>query len=164
MASRTGFHIGPRCAQGVDKANNGLLILAATNAPWHLDSAFRRPGRFDRVIFVPPPDAEGRAAILRILLSGKPVDRIDYDYLARKTNQFSGADLESVVDIAIESKLQQAMVEGIPKPLTTKDLTKAAKQVRPSTTEWFSTAKNYAMFSNESGAYDDILEYLNIRP
>ena len=149
---------------GIDQANNGLLILAATNAPWHLDSAFRRPGRFDRVIFVPPPDAEGRSAILRILLSGKPVDRIDYDHVARKTDQFSGADLESVVDIAIESKLQQAMVDGIPKPLTTKDLTKAARQVRPSTTEWFSTARNYAMFSNESGAYDDILEYLNIRP
>ena len=49
---------------GVDPSNEGVLILAATNAPWHLDTAFRRPGRFDRILFVPPPDAAARAAIL----------------------------------------------------------------------------------------------------
>ena len=47
--------------------------------PWHLDPAFRRPGRFDRMLFVPPPDAAARAAILRILCRGKPVQDIDYD-------------------------------------------------------------------------------------
>ena len=57
---------------GVEHDNEGVLVLAATNAPWHLDSAFRRPGRFDRIIFVPPPDAEAREAILRIKLKGKP--------------------------------------------------------------------------------------------
>ena len=60
---------------GVQAANEGVLILAATNAPWHLDPAFRRPGRFDRILFVPPPDAAARAAILRILCRGKPVER-----------------------------------------------------------------------------------------
>ena len=49
---------------GVDTTNEGVLILAATNAPWHLDSAFRRPGRFDRILFVPPPDLPARASIL----------------------------------------------------------------------------------------------------
>ena len=46
---------------GVERSNDGLLILAATNAPWHVDPAFRRPGRFDRVLFVPPPDQPARA-------------------------------------------------------------------------------------------------------
>ncbi|MEM0925004.1 MAG: cell division protein, partial [Planctomycetota bacterium] len=68
-----------------------------------------------------------------------------------------------VIDIAVEEKLLQAMKEGIPKPLVTKDLQKAAAQVKPSTAEWFSTAKNYALFSNQGGAYDDILDYLNLR-
>ena len=45
-------------------SNDGLLILGATNAPWHLDRAFRRPGRFDRILFVPPPDDEARASII----------------------------------------------------------------------------------------------------
>ena len=48
---------------GVQDNNEGLLILAATNAPWHLDNAFRRPGRFDRILFVPPPDQPARASI-----------------------------------------------------------------------------------------------------
>ena len=52
---------------GVNTSNDGVLILAATNAPWHFDSAFRRPGRFDRILFVPPPDAAARASILRLL-------------------------------------------------------------------------------------------------
>lgn len=46
--------------------------MGATNAPWHLDSAFRRPGRFDRILFVPPPDADARAEILRLQCQGKP--------------------------------------------------------------------------------------------
>src|SRR5690606_2704948 len=48
---------------GVKASNEGVLILAATNAPWHLDPAFRRPGRFDRIIFAPPPDAIARSSI-----------------------------------------------------------------------------------------------------
>lgn len=148
---------------GVSASNEGVLILAATNAPWHLDSAFRRPGRFDRVLFVPPPDDVAREAILEILLTGKPQDKVDFRTLGKKTDGFSGADLKAVVDVAIEAKLQQAMKEGIPKPLTTKDLQKASKVVKASTAEWFSSAKNYALFSNQGGAYDDILDYLKLR-
>src|SRR5436853_1488758 len=93
---------------GVQSSNDGVLILAATNAPWHLDPAFRRPGRFDRILFVPPPDAAARAAILRIQCRGKPVETIDYDYLGKKTEHFSGDDLKAVVDQAIEIKLRAA--------------------------------------------------------
>ncbi|MBD1841160.1 AAA family ATPase [Coleofasciculus sp. FACHB-64] len=147
---------------GVRSSNEGVLILAATNAPWHLDSAFRRPGRFDRILFVPPPDAEARAAILRLLCRGKPVEDIDYNHLAKKTENYSGADLMAVVDVAVEKKLAEAMKVGIPKPLTTKDLASAAGSVKPSTKEWFSTARNYALYANESGLYDDILKYLKL--
>ena len=90
---------------GIDSRNEGVLILAATNAPWHLDPAFRRPGRFDRILFVPPPDLQARAAILRLLCRGKPVQNIDYEHLAKKTDHFSGADLRAVVDLAVEAKL-----------------------------------------------------------
>ena len=144
---------------GVETSNEGILILAATNAPWHLDSAFRRPGRFDRIIFVPPPDLPARVEILRILTKGKPVKDIDYQFLAKKSDKYSGADLQNVVDMAVESKLEQALKTGTPEPLTTKDLEKAMKKVKPSTVEWFSTAKNYALYANQGGAYDDILKY-----
>ncbi|MEO1396847.1 MAG: AAA family ATPase [Cyanobacteria bacterium J06634_5] len=148
---------------GVKYANEGVLILAATNAPWYIDSAFRRPGRFDRVLFVQPPDAAARSAILRLLCKGKPIEDIDFELMAKKTNQFSGADLKAVVDRAVEKKLQDAMKTGLPKPLTTKDLVLAAKAVSPSTKEWFGTARNYATHANQNGTYDDILTYLKQR-
>lgn len=145
---------------GVEYSNDGVLILAATNAPWHLDPAFRRPGRFDRIIFVPPPDEAGRESILRLKLAGKPAQDVDYARLAKLTVDFSGADLEAVVDRAVESILEEAMDKGILVPLRTEHLAQAAKQHKPSTREWFTSAKNYALFANESGLYDDILKYL----
>jgi len=147
---------------GVDSSNEGVLILAATNAPWHLDSAFRRPGRFDRVLFVPPPDAPAREAILRILLTGKPSHDVDFEYLAKKSEHFSGADLKAVLDLAVESRLAEAMRKGVPSPLTTSDLSNAVKKHRSTTREWFATARNYAVYSNEGGIYDDILAYLKL--
>ena len=148
---------------GVKASNEGVLILAATNAPWHLDAAFRRPGRFDRILFVPPPDAAARAAILRLHLQGKPVDDIDVDHVAKKADAFSGADLRAVVDVAIESKLREAMKSGVPKPLRTKDLASALASRKGTTREWFATAKNYALYSNQGGIYDDILTYMKLK-
>ncbi|MCC7474216.1 MAG: AAA family ATPase [Pirellulales bacterium] len=147
---------------GIEMANDGLLILAATNAPWHLDSAFRRPGRFDRIVFVPPPDVEARSAILRIMVSGKPSDDIDFDQLAKKTNDFSGADLKAVVERAIEAKLTEVVTTGKLQPLRTKDLLAAISNTKPSTREWFASARNYALYSNQGGTYDEILKYLKI--
>lgn len=145
---------------GVEYSNEGVLVLAATNAPWHLDPAFRRPGRFDRIIFVPPPDEAGRAAILQLKLAGKPIQDIDYPRLAKMTPDFSGADLEAVVDRAIEAKMEEALRRGMPVPMNTEDLVQAAKKHTPTTKEWFTSAKNYALFANESGLYDDILKYI----
>jgi len=147
---------------GVKTSNEGVLILAATNAPWHLDSAFRRPGRFDRILFVPPPDGAARAAILRLLCRGKPVEEIDYDHVAKQCDNFSGADMKAVVDVAVERKLHDAMKTGQPKPMTTKDMLAAAKTLKPTTREWFATARNYALYSNQGGIYDDILQYLKM--
>jgi SpoVK/Ycf46/Vps4 family AAA+-type ATPase len=147
---------------GVTTSNEGVLILAATNAPWHLDSALRRPGRFDRVIFVPPPDVPARAAILQLMLADKPTQSIDYGRLARETEGFSGADLRGIVDVAVEGKLRVAMQTGIPKPLTTDDLRAALKAARATTQEWFETARNYAIYANEGGTYDEVLDYLKV--
>ncbi len=144
---------------GIDANNEGLLIIGATNMPWHIDPAFRRPGRFDRTIFVPPPDAEGRESILQILLKDKPTKEVDLRPIARKTEHFSGADLKAVIDLAIEEKLRDAMKTGIPEPMTTKDLVKAAGMHKATTREWFTTARNYALYANESGLYDEILKY-----
>lgn len=148
---------------GVQSDNEGVLILAATNAPWSVDPAFRRPGRFDRVIFVEPPDEAARVEIITAQLKDKPVKDIDARKLAQQTADYSGADIKAVIDIAIEEKLRESMASGSLQPLSTKDLLKAVKQHRPTTLEWFSSARNYALYANESGLYDDILKFLKIK-
>jgi transitional endoplasmic reticulum ATPase len=148
---------------GVKHSNDGVLILAATNTPWNMDSAFRRPGRFDRILFVPPPDEAAREAIFEIMLKGKPTEGIDYQKLAKKTRGLSGADIKSVIDLAVEGKLKESMKTGRLLPMGMKDLTRAINRVPSSTKEWFSTARNYALYSNEAGLYDEILAYLNIK-
>lgn len=148
---------------GVQTTNEGVLVLAATNAPWHLDSAFRRPGRFDRILFVPPPDLPARASILRLLLKGKPVDGLDFDAVAKKTEHYSGADLKAIVDLAVESRLREAMKSGQIRPVGTRDLLDAVKQHRATTRDWFESARNYALYANQSGLYDDVLAYLKLK-
>ncbi|MDF1826174.1 MAG: AAA family ATPase [Verrucomicrobiales bacterium] len=143
--------------------NDGVLVLGATNAPWHLDSAFLRPGRFDRLVFVPPPDEVARAEIVKIMADGKPVSGLDPAGLARKLKDFSGADIKAVFDQAIEGSLAQAMKSGKIVPITQKQLVKTVKQVKPSTRKWFESAKNYALYANQSGFYDEILDYLGIQ-
>ena len=141
-----------------------VLILEATNAPWSVDSAFRRPGRFDRVLFVAPPDEESRKEILESLIKEKPTEKIETKEIAKLTPGYSGADLKALIDIAVESNLEESLAKGSLQPVTQKDITKAIKVHKPTTAEWFSTARNYALYANETGLYDDILQYLNIKP
>jgi transitional endoplasmic reticulum ATPase len=148
---------------GVTSDNEGVLILAATNAPWSVDPAFRRPGRFDRILFVEPPDESARTEIVKSLLHEKPVGEVDVQKVAKETNNYSGADLKAVIDIAVEEKLRESMEKGAIQPLQTKDLLKAVKQHRPTTLEWLASARNYALYANESGLYDDILKHLKIK-
>lgn len=148
---------------GVASSNEGVLILAATNAPWNVDAAFRRPGRFDRVIFVAPPDREAREQMLAQMLGEKPIGKVDIAKVAGVTDNYSGADLKAVIDIAVEEKLQASMVKGAIQPIETKDLLKAVKQHRATTLEWLASARNYALYANESGLYNDILQYLNLK-
>ena len=147
---------------GAKTTNEGLLVLAATNAPWHLDSALRRPGRFDRILFVPPPDEEARAVILRLHLRGRPQEDIDFARIAAKTRDFSGADLRAVVDRAVEEKLRQAIAQGTVAPITEKNLLEAVRTIAPSTKEWFATARNHALYANQGGIYDDVVKYLKL--
>lgn len=148
---------------GAQAQNDGVLVLGATNAPWHVDGAFMRPGRFDRLIFVPPPDREARAQIAGIHGREKPLVGFDSDSIAKKTEGFSGADLKAVFDQATEAALNEAMKKGAVVPISGKMLEKAARQVKPSTRKWFESAKNYALYANQSGFYDDVLTYLGIK-
>lgn len=74
-----------------DKPKDKVMIVSATNTPWDIDSAFKRPGRFDRVIFVEPPDKEARKVIFKLKLEGKPVENVDFNAFSQATELYSGA-------------------------------------------------------------------------
>ncbi|MEZ4394220.1 MAG: ATP-binding protein [Polyangiales bacterium] len=141
--------------------NDRVLVIGATNTPWDLDSAFRRPGRFDQVLFVPPPDTPARAQILALKLRGKPVaEGLDLERLAGLTESWSGADLEHLIEYATELAIERSMKTGVVEPITMAFLDGARARIKPTTREWFSAAKNYAQYANEAGQYDDIADYM----
>jgi len=147
---------------GFNQGNKGVLVLAATNVPWAIDAAFRRPGRFDRIQFIPPPDREARVAIIRLLLADRPIaPDIDVGFLSKNTSGFSGADLRNLVETACDMAIAESIDAGEEKPVTAKHLTAALKEIKPTTLEWLTTARNYARYANEGGQYDDVLEFLS---
>lgn len=144
----------------VEGNNEGVFTLAATNLPWDIDSALKRPGRFDRVIAVFPPDLEARIHIIERNLSDVPKDNIDVNTLAQRTELFSGADLAHLCQSAIDVVFEEALETGDARPLNMDDFVLPLKEVKPSTRSWFDSARNYAIFANQSGSYDDLLAYM----
>jgi SpoVK/Ycf46/Vps4 family AAA+-type ATPase len=140
--------------------NEGVFVLGATNQPWDIDPALRRPGRFDRTLLVLPPDPPARLSILRYHLRDRPLGSVDLQRLAGRTEGFSGADLRLLCESAAESALEDSLQRGTTRPIQPGDFDRALREVSPSTRPWFDVARNYAMFANEAGAYDDLLAYM----
>jgi AAA+ superfamily predicted ATPase len=145
---------------GVGTGDEAVFVLAATNLPWDVDSALRRPGRFDRTVFVPPPDLPARQRIIEIQLEGRPIHKVDPHKLAQKTEGLSGADVAYVCELATELALESAMKSGEVAPIGGKHFDRAIAEVRPSTGPWFETARNYALFADTGGEYTDLVAYL----
>ncbi|MFF3765191.1 ATP-binding protein [Streptomyces sp. NPDC001922] len=146
---------------GIDAAaNEGVFVLAATNVPWDVDLALRRPGRFDRTLLVLPPDAPAREAILRYHLRERPIEKVELGKLVKLTDGFSGADLAHVCESAAESALLDSARTGTVRMIGMPDLLGAARQIVPSTEPWFASARNVAMYANDGGQYDDLVAHL----
>src|SRR5580692_6435892 len=143
--------------------NTGVFLLAATNHPWDVDSALRRPGRFDRTLLVLPPDGPAREGVFRFHLRDRPVAGIDLGRLSRLTDGYSGADIAHVCETAAERALLDSVTRGEPRLIGQADLEAAVTEVKPSLGTWFETARNVALFANEGGAYDDLVAYLRKR-
>ena len=140
-----------------------MFVLGATNQPWDVDPALRRPGRFDRTVLVLPPDREARQAIIERNLRDVPTDRLDVDAVAATTDGFSGADLRLLADGAAELALEASVAAGHVVPVSDAHLRAARKQTPASTAGWFELARNAAYFANQDGAYDELVAYLDRR-
>ena len=147
----------------VDSGNEGVFLLAATNHPWDVDSALRRPGRFDRTLLVLPPDGTAREAVFRYHLRERPVAGANLGRLAKLTDGYSGADIAHICETASERALLDSIHRGEARMIGQPDLEAAIAEVKPSLGAWFDTARNVALFANEGGAYDDLAAYLKKR-
>jgi AAA+ superfamily predicted ATPase len=143
--------------------NSGVFLLAATNHPWDVDAALRRPGRFDRTLLVLPPDGPAREGVFRFHLRDRPVAGIDLAKLSKITDGYSGADIAHICETAAERALLDSVQLGEPRLIGQPDLEAAVTEVKPSLGTWFETARNVALFANEGGAYDDLVAYLRKR-
>ncbi|WP_432559369.1 AAA family ATPase [Granulicoccus sp. GXG6511] len=145
---------------GVGSDNEGVFVLAATNTPWDVDPALRRPGRLDRSVLVLPPDEPARAAILQHNLARRPVEGINLARLARDTRGFTGADLTHLCESAAELAMIDSVRSGRARMIGMKDLATALKQVRPSARPWFDMARNVVTYADPSGEYADLAAYM----
>ncbi|MUK89206.1 AAA family ATPase [Ornithinibacillus sp. L9] len=148
--------------ESIDTGTDNLLIIGATNMPWDVDSAFKRPGRFDKLVFVPPPDMEARQTIFQLKLKEKPLSSdISLEILATKTEYYSGADIENVIELATENVLTEIMETNQERLIGMEDLLYAIEETIPSTLEWLQTIKNYIKYSNQTGLYKEVAKYIN---
>ena len=145
------------------QSNDGVYILGATNHPWDLDVALRRPGRFDRMILVGLPDPEARQAILRYHLKDRPLAGIDLPAIVRRTDGFSGADLAHVCTSATQLAMADSIDTGAVRPVGMADIEVALSQIRPSAGPWFESARNVVEFANNDGAYDELAKYMRAK-
>jgi SpoVK/Ycf46/Vps4 family AAA+-type ATPase len=140
--------------------NDGVYVLAATNHPWDVDTALRRPGRLDRMLLVLPPDLQARIGVLQFHLRDRLADKLDLRSIAAQTEGFSGADLAHLCESAAELALVESVRNNTVRPINASDFKGALKSIRPSPRAWFDTARNFALFANEGGIYDDLIDYL----
>ena len=144
---------------GVSSANDGVYFLAATNRPWDIDPALRRPGRIDKTVLVLPPDKIARAAILEGDLEGKPTDGVDLAQVAAATVGFSGADIAHVAKVALQQALSASMEAGSVVPVTTEALLSVASGIKPSTAPWFDQVASVLEYGVDDGTFDQLRAY-----
>jgi SpoVK/Ycf46/Vps4 family AAA+-type ATPase len=91
-------------------SNKGIIILAATNEPEKIDTAILRTGRFDKLIYVEPPDLEARVDLLKMYLKNRPQDPINFEVLAHLLEGYSCSDVKNILD----DSARAAMKQGLP--------------------------------------------------
>lgn len=140
--------------------NDGVMVLAATNMPWEVDPAMKRPGRFDRQVFVAPPDAHARAQMLAMKLEDVPIEPFDYGDLARRLPHYSGADIDGLVDLAKDFVLEDVLRSGEERPLGFRDFERALEHMEPSTVEWLDAASELVKTAAGARQYREVANYL----
>ncbi len=144
---------------GLSSSNKNLLVLAATNAPWLVDSAFKRHGRFGKQVYVPPPDEKQRAELFRHYLKGRPVeDNIDYAELGRKSEMCTSADIAGICDSAMQEAYEIAATTGNKVKVGMEQLLSTIASWKKSLPEWYEGAKEALSNADMQHLYPELAE------
>ncbi len=145
----------------INRREENILVMAATNAPWDIDPALRRTGRFSKAIFIPPPDKGTRAKIFKIHLDYRPVSDIDYKQLAELTRGYSASDIAQVCEDAADRPLDEAIRTGKERPISQQDVKQAIEQRKATLEPWIYEASKMLKRSGEWGIFHELTAYLD---
>lgn len=144
---------------GLGNKDQNILVIGATNEPWSIDVALRRSGRFDTIIFVPPPDQEARKEILKIHMVNKPVNCINYDAIATATENFSGADLKALCEDATDIPLKECLMFKAKREITNADFYEALEGRKPTIYPWFNRAREMLERRGEESTFPEVIAF-----
>ncbi|BDB98728.1 AAA family ATPase [Saccharolobus caldissimus] len=121
-----------RQMDGLREMHN-VIVVGATNRPWDLDPAILRAGRFDKIIYVPPPNKEGREKVLEVLSKGLIISKEVIEKVAEMTEYYTPADLKLVIEEIKRNLLKEASVTGnVRLEVKLEDFIEVLKRVKPS--------------------------------
>jgi transitional endoplasmic reticulum ATPase len=147
---------------GVQGPLEKVLVLAGTNSPWDVDPALRRPGRFSKLVFVPPPDEVSRKQIFKIHLKERPVDpAVSLDELASLTDGYSSADISQVCIESADIPLTEALSGRQPRKICRSDFQQVIEKRPSSLYPWFKLAKREVEGSGEQEVFQELLKVID---
>ena len=139
---------------GIESANENVLVLAATNMPWDVDPALRRSGRFGTMVYIPPPDFNSRKAIFQLECKGRPIGRIAWNRLALATWGYSSADIKQIVKEAAMIPWEEEFKTGKGRNITTGDFIKVIKQRKSTLAPWYQLVEKEIVGKKETQYID----------
>lgn len=145
---------------GIGHDNSDILFLAASNMPWDVDSAMKRPGRFSKLTFIPPPDSAARLHILGLKLKDLPTSNLDLGAISGRLAHFSGADIDGFVEQLRELTVERYIESGREHELSQKDVDRVLKKYCASTEDWLATARNIVKYAGSDKTYQSVEFYL----
>ncbi|HHQ45044.1 MAG TPA: AAA family ATPase [Candidatus Altiarchaeales archaeon] len=147
--------------EGIGESNRNVLVIGASNAPWDIDPALRRAGRFTKQIFVPPPDGKARETLFKIYLKDRPVDKkVDFKKLVDMSEGYSSADITAICEDAAKIPWNESVHGGARRPINMDDFELVFKQRDNSLTAWLRLAEKEIRKSGEYDVYPRLSEYV----
>ncbi|MBU0762600.1 MAG: AAA family ATPase, partial [Candidatus Altiarchaeota archaeon] len=146
---------------GVGASNENVMVIGSTNAPWDMDPALRRAGRFTTQILIPPPDNEARIGMIKTHIKGRPLAQdINIERLAELTDNYSSADVTAICDEAAKIPWRESIHGQEGRPIQMLDFQKALEERESSLLPWLRLAEKQLRESGESDIFPELADYV----